>query len=134
MAVHCFSAQTPHEANPTLESAPRKGGKEAICDHLPKKVRRLERECDCLKKSKYYMPDLRPLKTDAIREQVYAALADGPKTKRDLDDWKMRLSLAFAAKIETFELSILPGWNDYFCESGSSFSMKLKNRADCSLL
>ena len=55
-----------------------------ICDHLPKKVRRLERECERLKKNKYYMPDLRPLKADAIREQVYAALADGPKTKTEL--------------------------------------------------
>lgn len=55
-----------------------------ICDHLPKKVRRLERECERLKKNKYYMPDLRPLKADAIREQVYAALADGPKTKKEL--------------------------------------------------
>ena len=30
------------------------------------------------------MPDLRPLKTDAIKEQVYAALAGGPKTKKEL--------------------------------------------------
>src|SRR5262249_44649030 len=55
-----------------------------ICDHLPKKVRRLECECERLKKNKYYIPQLRPLKTDAIREQVYAALADGPKTKKAL--------------------------------------------------
>jgi hypothetical protein len=55
-----------------------------ICDHLPKKVRRLEYECKRLKKDKYYLPQLRPLKTDAIKEQVYAALADGPKTKREL--------------------------------------------------
>ena len=55
-----------------------------ICDHLPKKVRRLELECERLKKNKYHMPDLRPLKTDAIKEQVYAALADGPKTKKEL--------------------------------------------------
>jgi hypothetical protein len=55
-----------------------------ICDHLPKKVRRLESECERLKKDKYYLPQLRSLKTDAIREKVYAALADGPKTKREL--------------------------------------------------
>jgi hypothetical protein len=55
-----------------------------ICDHWPKKVRRLECECERLKKNQYCMPDLRPLKTDALREQVYAALADGPKTKREL--------------------------------------------------
>ena len=55
-----------------------------ICDHLPKKVRRLELECERLKKNKYHMPDLRPLKTDAIKEQVYAALAGGPKTKKEL--------------------------------------------------
>jgi hypothetical protein len=55
-----------------------------ICDHLPKKVRRLECECERLKKDKYYLPRLRPLKTDAIKEQVYAALADGPKAKREL--------------------------------------------------
>jgi DNA-binding transcriptional ArsR family regulator len=55
-----------------------------ICDHLPKKVRRLESECERLKNNKYYVPQLRPLKTDAIREKVYAALADGPKTKTEL--------------------------------------------------
>lgn len=55
-----------------------------ICDHLPKKVRRLESECERLKKNKYYIPQLRPLKTDALKEQVSAALADGPKTKSEL--------------------------------------------------
>jgi hypothetical protein len=60
-----------------------------ICDHLPKKVRRLESECERLENNKYYLPltgsrQLRPLKTDAIKEQVYAALADGPKTKTEL--------------------------------------------------
>jgi lambda repressor-like predicted transcriptional regulator len=55
-----------------------------ICDHLPKKVRRLEDECERLKKDEYYMPDLRRLKTDALKELVYAALADGPKTKKEL--------------------------------------------------
>ena len=58
--------------------------RQQICDHLPKKVRRLEYECERLKKDKYYLPQLRPLKTDAIKEQVYAALADGPKTIREL--------------------------------------------------
>jgi DNA-binding transcriptional ArsR family regulator len=55
-----------------------------ICDHLPKKVRRLESECERLKNNEYYVPQLRQLKTDAIREKVYAALADGPKTKTEL--------------------------------------------------
>jgi predicted transcriptional regulator len=55
-----------------------------ICDHLPKKVKRIEHECECLEKDKYYLPRLLPLKTDAIKEQVYAALADGPKTKKEL--------------------------------------------------
>jgi DNA-binding IclR family transcriptional regulator len=60
-----------------------------ICDHLPKKVRRLELEYERLKNNKYYLPltagrQLPSLKTDAIKEQVYAALADGPKTKREL--------------------------------------------------
>jgi predicted transcriptional regulator len=55
-----------------------------ICDHLPKKVRRLESECERLKKDKYYIPQFRPPRTDAIKERVYAALADGPKTKKEL--------------------------------------------------
>ena len=55
-----------------------------ICDHLPKKVRRLEYECERLKGNKYYIPQLRPLKKDALKEQVYAALAAGPKTKKEL--------------------------------------------------
>jgi hypothetical protein len=55
-----------------------------ICDHWPKKVRRLELEYSLLKNREYYLPQLRPLKTDAIKEQVYAALADGPKTKEEL--------------------------------------------------
>jgi lambda repressor-like predicted transcriptional regulator len=55
-----------------------------ICDHLPKKVRRLESECERLEKNQYYIPQLRRLKTDALKEQVHAALADGPKTKREL--------------------------------------------------
>lgn len=55
-----------------------------ICDHFPKKVRRLESECERLKKNKHYIPQLRTLKTDALREKVYAALVDGPKTIREL--------------------------------------------------
>jgi len=55
-----------------------------ICDHLPKKVRRLEDECERLEKNQYYIPQLRRLKTDALKEQVCAALADGPKTKKEL--------------------------------------------------
>ena len=55
-----------------------------ICDHLPKRVRRLEYECERLKQNKYYLPQLRRLKPDAIKEQVHAALVDGPKTKKEL--------------------------------------------------
>jgi len=55
-----------------------------ICDHLPKKVRRLESECERLKRDNCYTPRHRPPRTDAIKEQVYAALADGPKTKKEL--------------------------------------------------
>jgi hypothetical protein len=55
-----------------------------IYDHLPKKVRWLEHECERLKKDKYYLPQMRLLKTDTIKEQVYAALANGPKTKKEL--------------------------------------------------
>ena len=53
-----------------------------ICDHWPKKVRRLECECERLEKNKYYMPQMRSLKRDEFGDQVYAALADGPKTKK----------------------------------------------------
>ena len=53
-----------------------------ICDHLPKKVRRLEYECVRLKSDEWHFPDFRRLKTDAIKEHVYAALADGAKTKK----------------------------------------------------
>jgi hypothetical protein len=55
-----------------------------ICDHSPKKVRRLESECERLKGDNCYTPRHRPPKTDAIKEQVHAALADGPKTKKEL--------------------------------------------------
>jgi DNA-binding IclR family transcriptional regulator len=55
-----------------------------ICNHLPKKVRRLEGQCDRLEKNEYYVPQLRPLKKDDLSDQVYAALADGPKTKEQL--------------------------------------------------
>jgi hypothetical protein len=55
-----------------------------ICDHLPKKVRRLECECERLEKNEYYIPQLRSLRRDEFSEQVYAALADGPKTKEQL--------------------------------------------------
>src|SRR5581483_1510878 len=55
-----------------------------ICDHWPKKVRRLELEYNLIQSRKYYLPQLRSLKTDAIKEQVYAALAEGAKTKKAL--------------------------------------------------
>jgi lambda repressor-like predicted transcriptional regulator len=59
--------------------------KQRTCDHLPKKVRWLEYVCERLEKEPYYIPQMRAaLKTDAIKEQVYAALADGPKTKKEL--------------------------------------------------
>jgi hypothetical protein len=54
------------------------------CDHLPKKVARLERECARLRQDKQYLPDLRQLKPDVIKEQVYAELADGPKAIKEL--------------------------------------------------
>jgi predicted transcriptional regulator len=55
-----------------------------ICDHLPKKNRRLECEYERLEKNEYYIPQLRSLKRDEFSDQVYAALADGPKTKEQL--------------------------------------------------
>lgn len=55
-----------------------------IFNQLASRVRRLEYECERLKEDEYYLPQMRPLKTDAIKEQVYAALADGPKIKREL--------------------------------------------------
>ena len=55
-----------------------------ICDHLPKKVRRLEYECEHLEKDEYYIPQHRSLKRDDFGDQVYAALADVPKTKGQL--------------------------------------------------
>jgi hypothetical protein len=55
-----------------------------ICDHLPKKVGRLESECEHLEKDAYYIPQLRDLKRDESSDQVYAALADGPKTMKQL--------------------------------------------------
>jgi hypothetical protein len=55
-----------------------------ICDHLPKKVGRLDRECERLEKNEYYIPQLRSLMRDEFSDQVYAALADGPKTKKQL--------------------------------------------------
>jgi hypothetical protein len=55
-----------------------------ICDHWPKKVRRLECECERLEKDEFYIPQLRPLMRDGFSDQVYAVLADGPKTKDEL--------------------------------------------------
>jgi lambda repressor-like predicted transcriptional regulator len=49
-----------------------------------KKVRRLEEECERLKNDDLHIPDFRPPKTDAAKERVYAALAGGPKTKKQL--------------------------------------------------
>jgi predicted transcriptional regulator len=54
-----------------------------ICDHLPKKVGRLECEHERLKQNKYYMPQLRSSKRDEFGDRVYAALAE-PKTKKQL--------------------------------------------------
>jgi predicted transcriptional regulator len=51
---------------------------------LPRKNRRLECECERMEENKYYIPQLRPLRTDELSDQVYAALADGPKTKEQL--------------------------------------------------
>jgi DNA-binding transcriptional ArsR family regulator len=49
-----------------------------------KKIKRLERECDNLEQNECYIPQLRELKRDEDGEQVLAALADGPKTRRQL--------------------------------------------------
>jgi predicted transcriptional regulator len=54
------------------------------CESWSKKVRRLERECEHLETNEYYMPLLRELKKDDLRDRVYAALASGPKTKKQL--------------------------------------------------
>jgi hypothetical protein len=40
-----------------------------IFNQLPSKVRRLEYECERLQKDEYYLPQMRPLKPDAIKEQ-----------------------------------------------------------------
>jgi lambda repressor-like predicted transcriptional regulator len=55
-----------------------------ISPHLPKRVRRLEYEYTRLTTNQYYLPQFRPIKTDTFREQVYAALAAGPKTMKEL--------------------------------------------------
>jgi Transcriptional regulator, AbiEi antitoxin len=55
-----------------------------ICDHPPKKVWRLETECERLEDNEDYRPQLRSLKKDEFSEQVYTALADGPKTREQL--------------------------------------------------
>ena len=52
--------------------------------HDKKKVRRLEEECERLKNDELHIPDFRAPKTDAANERVYAALAGGPKTKKQL--------------------------------------------------
>jgi hypothetical protein len=69
-----------------------------ICDHLPKKVRRLEGECERLEKNEYYIPQLRSLKRDEFSNQVYAELADGPKTKAQLAK-KFRRSCASISSV-----------------------------------
>jgi lambda repressor-like predicted transcriptional regulator len=57
---------------------------EQISDHWPKKVRRLECECERLENDELYIPQLRSLMRDEFADQVYDALADGPKTKDEL--------------------------------------------------
>jgi len=54
------------------------------CENWKKKVQRLEAECERLESDEYHMPKFRELKRDELRGQVYAALADGPKTKKQL--------------------------------------------------
>ena len=49
-----------------------------------KKVKRLEEECERLKNDDLHIPNFRPPKTDSAKEQVYTALAGGPKTKKEL--------------------------------------------------
>jgi len=54
------------------------------CDNWKRKVKRLEAECERLETDECYTPKLGDLKRDQLRGQVYAALADGPKTKKQL--------------------------------------------------
>jgi hypothetical protein len=52
--------------------------------HDKKKVSRLEEECERLKNDELHIPEFRAPKPDAAKERVYAALAGGPKTKKQL--------------------------------------------------
>jgi predicted transcriptional regulator len=54
------------------------------CDNWKRKVKRLEAVCERLEREEWYMPTMPDLKKDDLRDQVYAALADGPKTKKQL--------------------------------------------------
>jgi predicted transcriptional regulator len=54
------------------------------CDNWKRKVKRLEAVCERLEREEWYMPKMPDLKKDDLRDQVYAALADGPKTKKQL--------------------------------------------------
>jgi hypothetical protein len=54
------------------------------CESWSKKVKRLESECERLEKNEYYMPRWRELKTDDLRDRVYAKLGNGPKTIKQL--------------------------------------------------
>ena len=67
------------------------------CENWKKKVQRLEAECERLESDEYHMPKFRELKRDDLRGQVYAALADGPKTKKQLARRFRRTSNAILA-------------------------------------
>jgi hypothetical protein len=54
------------------------------CDNWKRKVKRLEAVCERLEREEWYTPKIGDLKKDDLRDQVYAALADGPKTKKQL--------------------------------------------------
>jgi lambda repressor-like predicted transcriptional regulator len=54
-----------------------------VC-HAAKKVKRVEEECKRLKNDEWHFTDFRSKATDADKERVYAEVALGPKTKKDL--------------------------------------------------
>ena len=54
-----------------------------VC-HSAKKVRRVEEECRRLKRDEWHFPDFRTQTPDTDKERVYADVAEGPKTKKEL--------------------------------------------------
>jgi DNA-binding transcriptional ArsR family regulator len=54
-----------------------------VC-HAAKKVKRVEEECKRLKSDEWHFTDFRSKTTDTDKERVYAEVALGPKTKKEL--------------------------------------------------